>query len=88
MEGLKNLCTDVAKTKALISCPVTTQLICAFIFPFAERRFSHEQQSSYNLDPTFISIEKLMWALEYKAMDRIAQKLLCFTHDLDTKHQR
>ena len=23
-----------------------------------------------------------------KATDRIAQKLLCFTHDLDTKHQR
>ena len=23
-----------------------------------------------------------------KAKDRIAQKLLCFTHDLDTKHQR
>ena len=24
----------------------------------------------------------------FKAKDRIAQKLLCFTHDLDTKHQR
>ena len=23
-----------------------------------------------------------------KAKDRIAKKLLCFTHDLDTKHQR
>ena len=23
-----------------------------------------------------------------KAKDRIAQKLLCFTHDLDTEHQR
>ena len=26
--------------------------------------------------------------LSFKAKDRIAQKLLCFTHDLDTKHQR
>ena len=26
--------------------------------------------------------------LTSKAKDRIAQKLLCFTHDLDTKHQR
>ena len=23
-----------------------------------------------------------------KAKDKIAQKLLCFTHNLDTKHQR
>ena len=32
----------VAKTKALISCAVTVQLICAFVFAYAESRFSHE----------------------------------------------
>ena len=32
----------VAKTKALISCPVTTQLICAFVFANAKSRFSHD----------------------------------------------
>ena len=31
----------VAKTKALISCMVTTQLICAFVFAYAKSRFSH-----------------------------------------------
>ena len=30
----------VAKTKALISCAVTAQLICAFVF--AKTRFSHD----------------------------------------------
>ena len=32
----------VAKTKALISCAVTAQLICAFVFSYAESRFSHD----------------------------------------------
>ena len=33
----------VAKTKALISCAVTTQLICVFVFAFAKSRFSHNE---------------------------------------------
>ena len=32
----------VAKTKALISCAVTAQLICAFVFAYAKSRFSHD----------------------------------------------
>ena len=32
----------VAKTKAQISCAVTAQLICAFVFTFAKGRFSHD----------------------------------------------
>ena len=32
----------VAKRKALISCAVTVQLICAFVFAYAKSRFSHE----------------------------------------------
>ena len=32
----------VAKTKALISCAVTAQLICGFVFAHAKVRFSHE----------------------------------------------
>ena len=32
----------VAKTKALISCAVTVQLICVFVFPDAKSRFSHD----------------------------------------------
>ena len=30
------------KTKALISCMVTAQLICAFVVAYAKSRFSHE----------------------------------------------
>ena len=32
----------VVKTKALISCTVTSQLICAFVFAYAIRRFTHD----------------------------------------------
>ena len=32
----------VAKTKALISCAVTAQLIFVFIFAYAKSRFSHD----------------------------------------------
>ena len=36
-------CTiGVAKTKALISCAVYAQLICAFVFANAKSRFSHD----------------------------------------------
>ena len=31
-----------AKTKVLISCTVTTQLICAFVFTKGKSRFSHD----------------------------------------------
>ena len=33
----------VVKTKALISCAVTTQLICVFVFAYAKSRFSHNE---------------------------------------------
>ena len=33
---------SVVKTKVLISCVVTMQLICAFGFAYAKSRFSHD----------------------------------------------
>ena len=33
----------MAKTKALISCAVTAQLICVFVFADAKSRFSHKE---------------------------------------------
>ena len=33
----------IAKTKALISCAVTAQLICLFVFAYAKSRFSHNE---------------------------------------------
>ena len=38
---MRNCTIRVAKTKALISCAVTAQLICAFVFALAKVRFSH-----------------------------------------------
>ena len=32
----------VAKIKALISCVVTAQLFCGFVFAYAKSRFSHD----------------------------------------------
>ena len=33
----------IAKTKALISCAVTAQLICVFVFAYAKSWFSHNE---------------------------------------------
>ena len=33
----------MAKTKALISCAVTAQLICVFVFAYAKSQFSHNE---------------------------------------------
>ena len=33
----------IAKTKTLISCAVTAQLICVFVFAYAKSRFSHNE---------------------------------------------
>ena len=30
------------KTKALISCAATAQLICTFVYPYTKVRFSHD----------------------------------------------
>ena len=41
---MKRDCTiHVVKTKALISCAVTAQLICIFVFAYANCWFSHAQ---------------------------------------------
>ena len=40
---MKDCTIHVAKTKALISCAVTAQLICVFVFASAKSRFSHNE---------------------------------------------
>ena len=37
-----NCAIGVTKTKALISCAVTAQLICAFVLALAKIQFSHD----------------------------------------------
>ena len=42
VRGVKFRRINVEKTKVLISCVVTLQLICPFVFAYAESRFSHD----------------------------------------------
>ena len=42
----------VAKTKALISFTVTAKLICAFVFAYANRWFSHDAAHLLKLNVT------------------------------------
>ena len=45
-DGLRLKISDLenkAKTKALISCAVTAQLICAFVFTYKKIQFSHNE---------------------------------------------
>ena len=40
----------MVKTKALISCAVTAQLICVFVFAYANCWFSHAKAKIESLD--------------------------------------
>ena len=49
----------VAKTKALISCTVTTQIIFAFIvFAYAKSRFAHDE--AHFCSPTYVTTRTLL----------------------------
>ena len=96
----------------LISCAVTAQLICVFVFAYAKSRVSRDaaqimlrnfwranQSENYSYIKYTVCTRYrgkthltnfliILSKTDIKAKDRIAQKLLCFTHDLDTKHQR
>ena len=43
----------IAKTKALISCAVTAQLICVFVFTFVKSRFSPNEAHFKIWNPKF-----------------------------------
>ena len=53
----------VAKTKALISCTVTAQLICAFVFAYAQSWFSHDMVHFIIKDETPCTIFKFSCAI-------------------------
>ena len=62
-------CTiHIAKTKALISCTVTAQLICVFVFAYAKTRFSHNEAH------ILTTLEKLFQIL-YGASMRLGLKI-------------
>ena len=48
----------IAKTKALISCAVTAQLIYVFVFAHAKSRFSHNEAHLriYSVSPLFKAV--------------------------------
>ena len=47
----------MAKTKALISCAVTAQLICVFVFAYANCWFSHAQAHLFLI----ILLKHILW---------------------------
>ena len=47
-----------AKTKALISCAITAQLICTFVFAYLKSRFSHDAAHETSVQ-TFANFESL-----------------------------
>ena len=60
----KRDCTiRVAKTKALISFVVTMKLICAFVFAYAKRRFSHDGAHIFHVHTDMI--QSLGWPDEH-----------------------
>ena len=50
---------NVAKTKGLITCAATAQLICVFVFAYAESRFSHEAAHSHEAVHIFYYKDKI-----------------------------
>ena len=70
----------IPKTKALISCAVTAQLICVFVFAYAKSQFSHDEAhilKAYNVNHTSLftfvktvakSIFKNCWKVKQQIM--------------------
>ena len=50
LEVEKELYYLISKNKVLISCAVTAQLICAFVFTYAKFRFSHDAAHAMSSD--------------------------------------
>ena len=70
--GMYYLCIcsiRVAKTKTLISFAVTAKLICAFVFAFAKRRFSHD---AAHLNVTMVSM--FHWCPKFKDFEPCHEK--------------
>ena len=79
----------VAKTKTLISCAVTVQLICAFVFAYAKSRFSHEaaqMSSSFLTDRPVQIVQNQTRLLHYLHLSRVVRKpafCICENKDAD-----
>ena len=53
---MRHCAIPVAKTEVLISCEVTAQLICAFVFAQAKIRFSHDAAQLLSVTNTVTTI--------------------------------
>ena len=66
------------KTKVLISCAFTTQLICTFVFAKAKILFSHDAahiEREDNQGPVVQSIVSLTISLRHKFVKQISAKV-------------
>ena len=73
---------EEAKTKVLISCTVTAQLICAFVFAYTKSRFSYEA-TQINLPLLYSEIFK---AVKITISDKKLQQLpFFFAQSIDVR---
>ena len=61
----------IAKTKKLISCTVTAQLICVFVFAFAKNWFSYDMAHLIIVERTMIRISMLHFMLKKFVDDEV-----------------
>ena len=74
----------VSKTKVLISCTITVQVICAFVFAYAESMFSHDG-SLLQLNMSRVMRKPDFCICENKEADQLrgnreADQRLCFCY--------
>ena len=67
----------VAKTKKLISCAVTAQLICVFVFAFAKNWFSYDVAHLIIVERTMIRISVLHFMLQKIVDDEVMKSKIC-----------
>ena len=64
LSGVQECTIYAAKTKVLISCVVTTQLIYCFVFAYVKSRFSHDMTQIIQITAEYISglrVTCLVW---------------------------
>ena len=55
----------MAKTKALISCAATAQLICGFVFAYEKIRFSHVTAHTVDVMLIFLNLDAIIYTQLY-----------------------
>ena len=80
---MRNYTICVAKTKALINCAVTAQLICPFVFAQATIRFSRDAAQMFSCVMANTSI--LRWSPHSGNLWFLDNLSWCFTYTVNSQ---